>query len=383
MITGVDLVDWQLRVAMGEPLPLRQNEIRCTGHAFEARIYAENPTNNFLPATGTVWHHSAPSHSEKGIIRLDTGVAEGQKISVHYDPMISKLIVHGKDRLAALDTLNDALKCYHVAGVPTNMEFLSQCIQHPIVRTAGAITTGFLQDFKIEAECARSSMAYAAASLILMRHLEQRDCVNKATNSTAKLPWSSQWGSFRMLGGSEIPTRLLEVEDSSVRISCESNTDSSFAVSVNGETFHVSDKSLDVPTNSGDIDMIFNQTRRVRLSTAIKKEGDVYKIRIWPQNVPGAYLWSVDLLDPLQPRTPVHQDQSTSSGGNGNAPMPGKITRIEAKQGDTVRAGDVIVVLEAMKMEHPCKSPSDGILTKVNCSIGDIVDNDALLFVVG
>lgn len=381
MITGVDLVDWQLRVAMGEPLPLRQQEIRCTGHAFEARIYAENPAKNFLPAAGMIWHHDIPSHSEQGVIRLDTGLTEGQDVSVYYDPMISKLIAHGKDRLAALDTLDDALKSYHIAGVPTNMEFLSKCIQHSVVQTAGAITTGFLEEVKIEAETVPPNMAYAAASLVLMRKLEQREGVL----TKCKLPWSSQWGSYRMLGGKETPSRLIESESGCVRMVCESNADSSFSVAVNGETFLVASAApFDRWTNSSeDMEMIVNRTQRVRLSTAIRKENDIYKIRMWPQNVPGTYMWAIDLLDPLQPRIPEEQNSSESSGGNGNAPMPGKITRIEVQKGDSVKAGDVVVVLEAMKMEHSCTSPSDGVLTELNCSVGEIVNDGALLFVVG
>jgi 3-methylcrotonyl-CoA carboxylase alpha subunit len=378
MITGVDLVDWQLRVAMGEALPLRQDEIQCNGHAFEARIYAENPANNFLPASGTIWHHSAPRHSMHGTVRLDTGLRAGQNVSVHYDPMISKLIVHGKDRLAALDTLNDALRSYHIAGVHTNLEFLTQCIQHPVVRTAGAINTGFLDDYKVQTESNPPNVAYAAASLLLMLKLEKRDRM-ETTVRTFKLPWSTGWGSLRMLGGNEIPTRQLETEDGSMTMSCASQPDGSFTISIGEECIRINGKLLD---EEGTMEVIVNGTQRIRLAAAVRKEGDVYRLRLWPHNNSNAYLWSVDLLDPLQPRVTVVDGPAVRSGGNGVAPMPGKITRIQAQSGDQIQAGQVIVVLEAMKMEHSCKSPSDGTLKEINCSIGDIVDDGAILFVV-
>ena len=133
----MDLVEWrQLRiVAGGERIPLLQDEIPCIGHAFEARVYAENPARDFLPATGTVWRHSPPSEINTGLssngVRVDTGLRSGQEVGVYYDPMISKLIVHNENRNKALNKLVSTLKYYQIAGVPTTIGFLVNCATHP------------------------------------------------------------------------------------------------------------------------------------------------------------------------------------------------------------------------------------------------------------
>lgn len=141
MITGTDLVEWQLRVASGEPLPLKQSEIHLKGHAFEARIYAEEPKNNFLPGAGPLLYLTTPRASSD--VRIETGVAQGDEVSVHYDPMIAKLVVWSSDRLSALRKLRSCLSEYNIVGLNTNVDFLMQLSSHPQFVT-GDVHTDFI-----------------------------------------------------------------------------------------------------------------------------------------------------------------------------------------------------------------------------------------------
>jgi 3-methylcrotonyl-CoA carboxylase alpha subunit len=189
MVTGVDLVEWQLRVAAGQELPIKnQEDIKVNGHAIEARIYAENPARDFLPATGTLKHLRAP---EGPGIRVETGVREGDEVSVFYDPMISKLITYGEDRDDALDKMISALKRYEVAGMPTNIAFVEKCARHPSFREGG-VTTGFLDiyedDVKVE-EGERSTdeaIAMAAVARVTRDREANRDGWNAFTESEVR-----------------------------------------------------------------------------------------------------------------------------------------------------------------------------------------------------
>jgi 3-methylcrotonyl-CoA carboxylase alpha subunit len=189
MVTGVDLVEWQLRVAAGQELPIKdQADIKVNGHAIEARIYAENPARDFLPATGTLKHLRAP---EGPGIRVETGVREGDEVSVFYDPMISKLITYGEDRDAALDKMVAALKRYEVAGMPTNIPFVEKCASHPSFREGG-VTTGFLdiyeEDVKVE-EGERGTdegIAIAAVARVTRDREANRDLWNAFTESEVR-----------------------------------------------------------------------------------------------------------------------------------------------------------------------------------------------------
>ena len=392
MITGVDLVEWQLRVAAGQELPLAQDEITCHGHAFEARVYAENPDRNFMPATGTVWHHSTPapvnsvaSTTGSTDIRVDSGVQPGQEISVYYDPMISKLIVHGKDRISALDRLQTALRNYHIAGVPTNLDFLVQCVQHPIVRTAGAINTGFLEDHEIRTSAEVPPIAHVAATLVVLWNLEQRQ--NPAAAS--RQPWSSQWGSQRLTTSTtESPMRKVETEDSNAVMECRSNRDGSFVIQMKDgdeESYHVQGSMLNNNAADGDMELVVNNSIRMKLKVALKEDGDVFRVCLWPQGSTGdgAFQWSVDLRNPLRPRPAAAAADVSSGDLRGVAPMPGKITRVEKNVGDKVEAGDVVVVLEAMKMEHTCTSPVAGVVSDLRCKEDDVVGDGEVLFVIG
>lgn len=386
-ITGVDLVEWQLRVAAGEELPIKDSQdIPCIGHAFEARIYAENPARNFLPATGRVWHHAPPASLNTGLspdshVRVDTCIQSPMDISVYYDPMISKLIVHGENRAVALQKLIGALKNYQIAGVPSNIDFLIKCAKHPIFAQAGAMNTGFLEDYADDVQVLERTtppaLAQAVGAWAVMMHLEGRRGPAPPTSTS---PWSSYQGSWRIGGQSGRATRTLQLQDvPDSAIKCISNRDGSFDVHVGGEhdqSFHVtgvfgSDTSMQV---------VVNHSQRIRVSTALKEEHDSIHVLMWPEQSPD-YSWEVVLKHPYAPST-LEAVAGTVGEGTVKAPMPGKISRIEKREGEDVTEGDVVMVLEAMKMEHSIRSTISGKVEEVLFGEGDIVSDGAILMQV-
>ena len=385
-ITGVDLVEWQLRVAAGERLPIiDSSQIPCRGHAFEARIYAESPARGFLPATGKVWHHAPPAPLNEGLssdkIRVDTCIQSGLDVSVHYDPMISKLIVHGERRKEALQKLVGALKNYQIAGVPSNVDFLIKCAKHPVFAEAGAINTGFLEDYADDVKMLESKipppMAQAVGAFAAMLHLERR----RGNIPEAKSPWSSYQGSWRMGGEAGRTTRILQLEDAlNSKIKCTSNRDGSFDVKVDGyddQPYHVSGEF----GTGTSMEVIINKTKRIRVTTALKEDQDAIHVCMWPEQV-SDYMWEVKLKHPYAPST---VDALVASAGEGSvkAPMPGKISRIEKQVGEEVAEGDVVIVMEAMKMEHSIRAPLSGVVSDIRFKEGDIVGDGALLLIVG
>jgi len=425
LITGIDLVEWQLRIAAGEELPIKsQDDIPSRGHAFEARIYAENPARNFFPATGQVWHHAPPANDDDddGVVRVDTGLRAGQEISVYYDPMISKLIVHAPDRPRALHKLIRALKSYQIAGVPTNIDFLIQCAQHPTFARAGAINTGFLDDYGEDIQLKDTistvpPLGQVAGTLAVLLWMENRIGIASAAASAVegglagrnRTPWSSHWGSWRMGGAAGRARRVLHMQDGRP-VTCTSHRDGSFDVSWNNDntlkdeeeedgkredkaeerkeeevvSYHV-DGSMNA---DGVMEIVINGTQRIKLTTVLHedREHGLLRVRMWPRDLPHDYFWAVDAVNPFSPLAAAVVDPHHHTGGGAEgfvqSPMPGKIARVQFAVGDAVRVGDVVVVMEAMKMEHACASPRAGIVTELRCAVGDVVDDGAVLFVV-
>ena len=392
LITGVDLVEWQLRIAAGERLPIiDQSQIKSQGHAFEARIYAENPSRGFLPATGTVWHHEPPAVSNTGIneagIRVDTGIQAGQEVGVYYDPMICKLIVHDDNREKALTKLVQALKTYQIAGVPTNIDFLIACAQHSTFQKPGAINTGFLDDHLDEvltssaAAGTSSSLSTAVGVFAVLVHMENRIGIND--QQLAKLrhfqsPWSSLSGSWRMGGQAK---RNLILEDGRV-VECICHRDGSYDITLEGETFHVQGTFA---ANGGPMQVIVNRTKRIQMTTVFREANDGrYEIRMWPvSSAESDYSWNVNILNPMLPSSLNAATEGAAGQGTIEAPMPGKVSRILVAEGGPVNAGDVLLVMEAMKMEHTIVAQTSGIVQSLNCRVNDIVQDGAVLAIVG
>lgn len=405
LITGIDLVEWQFRVAAGQPLPITDSsKIPCEGHAFEARIYAEKPGDGkFLPALGTVWHHDPPALSNAlGVdpshnVRVDTGIRTGQAVGVDYDPMICKLIVHDSTRAEALDTLVDALKDYRIAGVPTNIDFLIRCANHATFRQPGATHTGFLDDHMNAVlpptDAKPPTQAVALASLAALLVLEGRVDVHdvKEARRSQTSPWNTLSGSWRTFGS---PTQSVELADGTL-VDCTSLRDCSYEIAVTPPSLEDDEKSetttfhLDGSLSSDhQMTVLVNGSQKVLLTVALREVDGTFQVCLWPHSEAlrneGHYFWEVAVPNPRIPSSSAEDGANAHHSGSGSvlAPMPGKISTVRCAVGDSVRAGDVLVVMEAMKMEHTVQAKTSGVVSSIDCALGDVVAEQALLVVV-
>ncbi|RKP13451.1 rudiment single hybrid motif-containing protein [Piptocephalis cylindrospora] len=350
MITGTDLVHWQLRVAAGNALPMEQADIPMRGHAIEARIYAENPKKNFVPDTGKLLRlrpphtHITPTRS----VRVDTGVEEGGEVSVHYDPMIAKLIVHGPDRPEALRMMDKALGDYQVAGLSTNIEFLRNIVTHPDF-LAGEVETGFIPKHSKELFPPEESKDFPVktvgkAMLSLLLQQEQGYVGASPPQEDPYSPFSSV-KSWR-LGhpSSRTLTCLWEGMKAHVTLTRLDRPDSFYDLSVEVE---------------GNPDMNCTYSRIfARLEKGPDAQG-LTRIEMEGSEAEGMGVRSNVTL--------IGGGGDGGAGGAGNvlSPMPCKLTQVLVKAGQKVSAGDALVVVEAMKMEHVVKAPKDGVVERV------------------
>ena len=355
-ITGLDLVEWQLRVAAGEPLPLEQSQLRANGHAIEARLYAEDPARDFLPATGRLQELVPPAEGPD--IRIDTGVRRGDRIGIDYDPMIAKLIVHGEDRPAAVRRLASALADYRVAGVTTNREFLLRVATHPAY-AAGELDTGFIARHRMDlipAPTPAPQMALAAASLA--RALRQAAAA-RAQAETLADPWSpwSRRDGWRLNGATYQDLRWRDVlGERSVRVRYERN----------GYALEIDNRRGSAEAEWADESMLAFVLDGTRAKAAVLGTGDDVTVML------DGLEHRLHYVDPLVPTVALDE-----SGGHLTAPMPGKIVEVKVAPGARVKRGEALMVLEAMKMEHTIVAPADGTVEKVHYAAGDLVEEGA------
>jgi 3-methylcrotonyl-CoA carboxylase alpha subunit len=333
MITGQDLVEWQLRVAAGEPLPLAQDQLEIHGHAFEARVYAEDPDQDFLPATGTLAFLQPPEESAH--VRVDTGVLQGDSISIHYDPMIAKLIVWDEDRDRALTRLARALRDYRIAGTTTNVEFLYNLISVPAFRAA-ELDTGFIerhreQIFRSGDREDPALVALAALYLLLRRELAAGDFAAASVD-----PWSP-WHSARSWRCNEPATQELRLELDGRELA--------ITASAEGEYF-----------------LLQSELGQARVSGRLA--GDTLH---------------ASLDGHRQSVTAAAAGAEEEAEGALTAPMNGTVIAVRVAPGATAAKGDVLLVLEAMKMEHSIRAPADGVVAEIFYAEGDLVDGGAEL----
>ena len=354
-VTGVDLVEWQFRVAAGEPIPLKQDEIKLNGWAMEARLYAEDPANGFLPSIGKLEHFVMPDG-----IRVDTGVEQGGEVSQFYDPMIAKLIVHEDTREAAAARLAEAAGEVEVWPVKANAGFLKRCLVHPRF-VAGDVDTGFIA----EEEAALlgsgpSSDARVAALNLIADHHHLSPQLGEYLS-----PWSSDADSaavgFRLNG----PSRALfqtQINGERVEGSALSNGrgDFSWKIEVDGRAV--------VSRAAGDRIVVGDDVTLGYVGAMGGVEGVIFE---------HGDAWPVTAISHVR-----GQGEGSASDGSLRAPMPGKIVATPAKAGDVVTKGQPVVVLEAMKMEHALTAPFDGVVESVSSSVGDQVTEATVLAVV-
>ncbi|WP_019139814.1 acetyl/propionyl/methylcrotonyl-CoA carboxylase subunit alpha [Noviherbaspirillum massiliense] len=363
MITGLDLVEWQLRVAAGEPLPLRQEELAIHGHAIEARVYAENPEKGFLPSIGTLKHLRTPQaaafetgHAEQdeaAAVRIDSGVREGDAISPFYDPMIAKLIVWGKDREQALARMAQALSEYQIVGLATNIAFLKRVVESPAFAQAN-LDTGLIerhQDalFPRVQPAALPVLALAAASLLAS---EGRAAAND--------PWGSTNG-WRMNG---VLKRTLEFADDA----------GSYPVVV---SYHQDGWTVQQGTAAATMilvsqkgnDLVVKLDGQTVRGTVVR-DGETF--HVFHEGGHAALSYN----DPL-----AHAGEAEAEGGRLTAPMPGKIVAMLVDKGSKVDKGAPLLIMEAMKMEHTIAAPANGTVEDFLYAVGDQVAEGAQLLV--
>jgi len=360
MITGLDLVEWQLRVAAGEALPLRQEEIAIRGHAVEARLYAEDPDRDFLPATGTLRRLRLPPATAG--LRIDTGVGEGDAVSVHYDPMIAKVIAWGSDRTEALRRLAAGLGEYRIVGLATNRDFLVRLLRHPDF-IAGDFDTGFIERHRA-ALPGRPDPAPARvlAAASLARLLDEATAAQDAAarSGDRHSPWHRRDG-WRLNGDTYQDLRWRDGE--SERVVRAHYRNGHYRLEIDGESHDARGHRLEDGDIAFELDGVRGAVTVAAQASEIVVVGD-------------DGTWRLLYIDPLAART-----ADDAAGGRLTAPMPGKVAQVLVAAGAAVKRGDALMVLEAMKMEHMIAAPADGVVEQVNYAAGDLVEEGAALIV--
>jgi len=362
MITGLDLVEWQLRVAAGEPLPLAQEQLSINGHAIEARVYAEEPARDFLPAAGTIRRLRQPKASAH--VRVDTGVGEGDDIGVHYDPMIAKLIVWDVDRPAALRRMRAALGDYQIVGPSTNVQFLLALVSHRAFaeahREPGLLDTGLITRYRKELLPETQPASDAILALAVLSELTRIDAEARQEALASGDPWSP-WhvrDGWRMnednhhvfafedgARGVEVTAHyrrdgyLLDLPGGSVAVRAQAEQDGRLVVDLGGRRVHGT---------------VVRQGQQLTVFTG----GVSHRLA----------------LQGLE----VTEDEQ--AGGALTAPMPGNVVQVLVQAGAQVEKGEPLMIIEAMKMEHTIAAPAAGTVREVLFAKGDQVRDGDQLF---
>jgi 3-methylcrotonyl-CoA carboxylase alpha subunit len=321
MITGQDLVEWQLKIATGKSLPLKQDQLKINGHAFEVRIYAEDPRHDFLPSIGRINFLQTPE--ENAQVRLDTGIVQGDAISPYYDPMLAKLIVWDVDRAQALQRLSNALAQYFVVGVTTNLDLLAAIAEHPEFKS-GKFDTGFIpkyHDELLKLPVVTEEILESAATYVWTQRKAEAE-QRAALSTDPYSPWCAV-DSWRMNLASEQKISFL----------------------VQGEVKNVR------AGEGGRRATIFSDHEKIYLLV----DGQRYQFTI------------------VNPDTIDHAQHATESKAHLIAPMPSKVVALLVKVGEQVKRGTPLIVVEAMKMEHTIHAPADGAVKEWYFQVGALV----------
>lgn len=348
MITGLDLVEWQLKVAAGEPLPLKQEDLKMRGHAIEARIYAEDPKNDFLPSIGKLVHLRAPGATRH--LRIDTGVEQGDTITPYYDPMIAKLIVCDETRELAVRRLSAALAEYQIVGVANNVDFLHRVASSPSFRDA-KLDTGLIEReknwiFPKHTECSDTALIFAVLKIVLGERMGPASSGGRAS------PWAARDG-WRLNGSYK---RRLEFTQPDRELSAvvEFSADE-FRIAIGEAIYRVRAEVGE----QGRVDAVIDQQR---VSSTVIADGNRLHVFTGWQTCVFTY------VDPLAVAAEGHSSESSL-----HAPMPGRVIALLVQPGDPVGKGASLMVLEAMKMECTVHAPAAGKVASFNYAVGDQV----------
>ncbi len=350
LILDLDLVEWQIRVARGERLPAGWKRLRASGHAIEARIYAEDPERDFLPATGRLRRFRLPTPDSR--LRVDTGVREGDSVGIHYDPMIAKLVVHGEDRADAVQRLQMALDACRIAGLPTNLGLLKR-VASSSAFTEANLDTAFVDALGAATDDGDETIATAIACLYLL--LEQAEAARRSGSASLDphSPWHGLRGWRLNARGDDVLVMRVGARDARVAVRYEPD---GFTLQIDSQTLlvrgrleaddrlsaSIDDRTLhaDVVREANDLDVFF--------------AGRHVHVRCEDRDRPG-----------------VSED---AVSGRLVAPMPGRVVSVLVDTGADVCKGQALMVIEAMKMEHTIHAPADGTVTAVAFEEGDLVD---------
>lgn len=389
MVIGQDLVEWQIRVANGEPLPLGQSQISCTGHAFEARIYAENIPKGFLPATGVLNHYCPPTVSTT--VRVETGVREKDTVSMHYDPMIAKLVVWGENRNSALVKLKDCLSDFQVAGLPTNISFLQGLASHWAF-ASGQVETHFIQHFhgdlfndelaKNELDSAKFGGALAAACICMREqakdgasslwHASPAFRINSELKRVFELKWKSE---------------MVDMEGVPVGILVAYKKDGAFFVEIeDGDFPGITVRGDDVTgIREGKLKLHVDGLG-MNASLALYSKDSIEHIHIWYGNHHHHFTQDMQIThqseEGLMGQPHKSSDAITSVKGAVISPMAGCIVKILVEEGKMIGKEQPVLVLEAMKMEHVVRAPRQGYVRQLQYGVGQQVFDNSILFVI-
>lgn len=359
MITGQDLVSWQLKVAQGEDLPLSQQDLSIRGHAMEVRIYAEDPDNEFLPTTGKLEQVQLPKLIENQV-RLDTGVTQGDEVSPYYDPMIAKLIVWGQDRQQCLSTLQQALQQYQIAGVTTNLSFLRRVLAVDAF-AKGDVSTRFIEEFHdelmIDSAIKEHHLIAGVCHHMLTRKSQGQ---TRSASNDGQSPWHGLQ-SFRLNQPSFETLYFSQGEQPRFAITVKTRSTEKWTLELNGQAVDVTARLN--PLASDEVQYcVDHQWRKARVV--------VHDERIWIYDSEGE-----SALNHYQ----LEVAQEEDAGGSLKAPMNGTLIQIDVNQGQAVKAGDALLIMEAMKMEHCIKAPHDGVVKELSFNVGDLVNEGDVL----
>jgi len=358
LVTGQDLVEMMIRVAAGEKLALAQNDVTLTGWAMESRVYAEDPFRNFMPSIGRLSGYREP---EGEGVRVDSGVYEGGEVSMHYDPMISKLITYGDNREAAIDLMVDALDAYYIRGVNHNISFLNALMVHPRF-VAGELTTNFIaEEFPdgFNADLVPQNNPHIAVVVAAAVHQEYRERSSQISGQSEGHEYQVPDNWVVITGAEETPVSM-------------TLTLSGFLVSIGNEDYSVvTDWSLGEPLFEAEIN-------GQPITVQVERSGSGYKLFYRGAEINALVLSpkAAELNKLMLEKVPADLSRFLLS------PMPGLLVKLAVKVGDQVKAGEELAVVEAMKMENSLRAVNDGIVAKISAEAGDslMVDQAILEF---
>lgn len=358
MITNLDLVQWQLMVASGEELPLEQSDVEIEGHAIEVRVYAEDPDNDFLPATGQLNYLRQPEQSE--YVRVDTGVRQGDEVSAFYDPMISKLIVWDEDRDLAIQRMINALADYHIAGVTTNLEFLTKLLSHQAFKNT-ELETQFItkHDESLNAEDDRDNelaMAMTATFALLQQRQQSKAAAQHSVQPNS--PWNTADAWAMNAPATQTITLIDKAGDT--QLVQATNVGSGFSIQAGEQRFEIV-----AVLNDDQLRLAIDGAQR---TVHVSKTGEL--ISLFDGAVQFEFTHHIGT---------EHAGEHEDEAGGLTAPMNGTVVAINVAAGDSVAKGQTILVMEAMKMEYAISAPADGTVEEIFYAVGDLVADGAEL----